>query len=325
MRAAVYSRNGAAKDVLSLADLPVPAPAAGEVRVKVAWSGVNPSDVKTRLGLRATLEFPQVIPHCDGAGIIDAVGAGVSDERRGERVWLWNAQWGRAFGTAAEYITLPEQQAVALPDNVDLASGACLGVPALTAYHAVTMDGGVEGKTVLVAGGAGAVGHYAVQLAKTLGAAQVIATVSGPEKAALAEAAGADVVINYKTEELVSRVRAETRNRGVDRIVEVDIAANMDADLQMLVSEGDIVPYGTGGPVTVPFFPAISKGVRFRFFIVYNLNAHDRREAQKHLTMLMREGRLSHNVAVQLPLEDIVQAHEIVERGTAFGNVVLKV
>ena len=314
-----------AREVLSVVELPTPSPGAGEVRVKVAWSGVNPSDVKTRLGLRAPLEFPLVIPHCDGAGVIDAVGTGVGAERIGERVWVWNAQWERAFGTAAEYITLPEQQAVRLPDNIDLASGACLGVPALTALHAVTMDGGVEGKSVLVAGGAGAVGHYAIQLAKIFGAAQVIATVSGPEKAALAASAGADVVINYKTDDLVSRVRAATRARGVDRIVEVDIAANMDADLQMLVPEGDIVPYGTGGPVTVPFFPAISKGVRFRFFIVYKLNAHDRHEALTRLTALMREGRLMHNVAVRLPLESIVQAHEIVEQGSAVGNVVLHV
>jgi len=189
MRAAVYSRTGPAREVLSLTDLLTPEPAAGEVRVRLAWSGVNPSDVKSRGG-RWPMVFPRIIPHSDGAGIIDAVGNGVSPERLGERVWTWNAQWGRSDGTAAEYVVLPSAQAVALPPAVDLEAGACLGIPALTAYHAVTMDGGVAGKSVLVAGGAGGVGHYAVQIAKARGARAVIASVSGPEKAALATAAG---------------------------------------------------------------------------------------------------------------------------------------
>ena len=269
MRAAVYSVNGPARDVLSIAELPTPSPGPGEVRVKLAFSGVNPSDVKTRLGLRAKLAFPQVVPHSDGAGVIDQVGDGVSPSRIGERVWTWNAQWERAFGTAAEFVVLPSAQAVALPEAVDLASAACLGVPALTAYHAVAMDGGVKDRVVLVAGGAGSVGHYAVQLAKLKGARRVIASVSGPEKAALAREAGADDVVNYRTEQLVERVMALTGGHGVDRIVEVDFAANVNADLELVVREGDIVPYGSGlAQIAVPFFPAIVKNVRVRFFIV---------------------------------------------------------
>ncbi len=326
MRAAAYSLNGPARDVLDIMELPTPSPGPGEVRVRVAFSGVNPSDVKTRLGLRAKLTFPLIVPHSDGSGVIDAVGDGVSASRIAERVWTWNAQWGRAFGTAAEFVVLPQAQAVALPSSVDLASAACLGVPALTAYHAVTMDGGVAGKTVLVAGGAGSVGHYAVQLARLKGAQRVIATVSGPEKAALATQAGADSVINYKDDDVVARVMALTSGRGVDRIVEVDLAANITADLDLVAADGDVVPYGSGAAqIPIPFFPAILKNVRFRFFIVYNLPAEARVAAVADLTALMAEGRLTHNVAARFPLTAIVQAHEAVEQGRTPGNVVLEI
>ena len=170
MRAAYYERVGPAREVLTVGELPTPVPGPGEVRVRVHFSGVNPSDVKTRNGMRGgALPFPRIVPHSDGAGFIDAVGMGVDEARIGERVWLWNAGWKRANGTAAEYVTLPQEQAVELPAHIDLAAGACLGIPALTAYHAVACGGGVTDKTVLVAGGAGAVGHYAVQLAKSRG------------------------------------------------------------------------------------------------------------------------------------------------------------
>jgi NADPH2:quinone reductase len=163
MKAAFYERVGPAAEVLQVGDLPRPDPAAGEVRVRVQWSGVNPSDVKSRMGLRSGMPFPRVIPHSDGMGVIDAVGEGVSAHRVGERVWLWNAAWGRPHGTACEWVCLASAQAVPLPDAVSDEAGACLGIPALTALHSVLMDGGVAGKTVLIAGGAGAVGHYAVQ------------------------------------------------------------------------------------------------------------------------------------------------------------------
>lgn len=182
MKAAFYERVGPAADVLQVGDLPRPDPAAGEVRVRVQWSGVNPSDVKSRMGLRSGMPFPRVIPHSDGMGVIDAVGEGVPAHRVGERVWLWNAAWGRPHGTACEWVCLPSAQAVPLPDAVSDEAGACLGIPALTALHSVLMDGGVAGKTVLIAGGAGAVGHYAVQMASQLGAARVLTTVSTPEK-----------------------------------------------------------------------------------------------------------------------------------------------
>lgn len=327
MHAAVYERTGRASEVLGIQDLPTPTPGPHEVRVRVAWSGVNPSDVKSRAGIRTTaLPFPRIVPHSDGAGVIDQVGDGVDRARIGERVWLWNAAWGRAYGTAAEYVVLPEFQAVPLPSAVDLAAGACLGIPALTAYQAVAVDGGVADKSVLIAGGAGAVGHYAIQFAKLKGARQVVATVSSKEKAALARAAGADLVVNYKTEDLVKKCLESTGGTGLDRIIEVDLAANVSADLAALRSGGDIVVYGSGAAeVAVPFLPAILKNVRIRFFIVYNLSQEDRARAVMDLTQLLATNRLVHNIAVRLPLAGIAEAHDLVERGHVMGNVILQV
>jgi NADPH2:quinone reductase len=327
MRAAFYERTGPASEVLCIAELPTPVPGHGEVRVKVSWSGVNPSDVKSRGGNRTkALPFPQIIPHSDGAGVIDQVGLNVPSTRIGERVWVWNAAWIRPFGTAAQYVVLPSNQAVPLPQNIDPAVGACLGIPALTAYHAVTVDGGVTDKNILVAGGAGAVGHYAIQLAKIKGAKQIIATVSSSEKAALARDAGADIVLNYKTDDLHSAIQDVTAGQGVDRIVEVDFAANVNTDIAVLRSNGSVIVYGSGAPeISVPFSPAIRKGARMIFFIVYSLNDDVREKAITDLTTLLEGNRLKHNIAARLPLEQIAEAHELVEKGQVIGNVVLEV
>lgn len=327
MLAVIYEKTGAAREVLLIEEIPTPQPGPGEVRVKLAYSGVNPSDVKSRAGSRSkALPFPRIVPHSDGAGTIDAVGDGVPDSRVGERVFTWNAAWGRAFGTAAEYVTLPSEQAVRLPDAVtDLAVGACLGIPALTAYQALAIGGGVQGKSVLVAGGAGAVGHYAVQLARILGARQILSTVSSPAKAAIATAAGADLTIDYKTEDVAARVLEATGGEGVDRVVEVDFGANVSLDHRIVRREGDIVVYGSSAPeIPVPFVPLILKNVTLRFFIVYNLAPHDRERALVHLGSLLATGRLAHNIAARLPLAEAAAAHELVETGAAIGNVVLE-
>jgi NADPH:quinone reductase len=327
MQAAFYERTGPASEVLFIDELPTPVPGTGEVRVKVSWSGVNPSDVKSRAGNRTgALLFPRIIPHSDGAGVIDQVGPDVPSTRIGERVWTWNAAWMRPFGTAAQYVVLPSSQAVPLPQNTDLAVGACLGIPALTAYHAVTVEGGVADKNILVAGGAGAVGHYAIQLAKIKGARQIIATVSGPEKATLAREAGADVVLNYKTDDLLSAIQSATAGKGVDRIIEVDFAANVNTDLAFLRSNGEIIVYGSGSPeIHVPFSPAIRKGVRMTFFIVYSLESDVRERAIADLSILLVGNRFIHNIAARLPLAQIADAHDLVERGRVNGNVVLEV
>lgn len=327
MKAAFYERLGPAREVLQVAELADPQPGPGEVRVRIRFSGVNPSDVKSRIGLRRKdMPFPRVIPHSDGMGVIDAVGAGVPAGRSGERVWTWNAGWGRAHGTACELVCLPQQQAVRLPDNVDDEAGACLGIPALTAMHAVLMDGGVAGKTVLVAGGAGGVGHYAVQMASQLGAAHVIATVSTEPKAQLARAAGADEVVFYKTEPLAERVQSLTGGRGVDRIIELDLGANGEADLEMLRTGGECVAYGSSAsPLQLPWYPLIAKNLQLKFFIVYSLTEEDRARAIATLTRMLARGSLQHNVAARVPLADIAAAHEMVESGKAVGNVVVEV
>ncbi len=325
MKAAFYERVGPAAEVLQVGELPRPEPAPGEVRVRVQWSGVNPSDVKSRMGLRSGMPFPRVIPHSDGMGVIDAVGEGVSAHRVGERVWLWNAAWGRPHGTACEWVCLPSAQAVPLPDAVSDEAGACLGIPALTALHSVLMDGGVAGKTVLIAGGAGAVGHYAVQMASQLGAARVLTTVSTPEKEALARAAGADEVIRYKSEPLVERVKALTAGRGVDRIIELDMATNGASNLEMLRESGECVVYGSSAPaLQLPFFPLLAKNIQLRFFIVYHLSPADRARAVATLTRMLERGTLQHSIGARMTLADIVRAHERIERGEVTGNLVLQ-
>jgi NADPH2:quinone reductase len=327
MQAAYYERTGLAKEVLKIGELPTPLPGPGEVRIKIAWSGVNPSDVKSRAGIRTkTLPYERIIPHSDGSGIIDLVGNGVAPGRVGERVWVWNAAWMRAFGTAAQYVVLPSNQAVPLPDNVDLAAGACLGIPALTAYNAVTVNGGVLNQVVLVAGGSGAVGHYAIQLAKIKGARRVIATVSGTEKAILAREAGADIVFNYRTDDLPATIQEVTEGQGIDRIIEVDFAVNVDKDIEVLKPGGEVVVYGSSAPdIRVPFSASIRKGLRITFFIVYSLSMEVRERAILDLTAMMREYLIHHNIAARFPLTQIAEAHDLVENGQAKGNVILMV
>ena len=326
MRAAYYERTGPAREVLQIGELPTPEPAPGEVRVRLACSGVNPSDVKTRGGLRSgDLPFPRIVPHSDGAGEIEAVGEGVDAGRVGERVWTWNAAWGRALGTAAEYVVLPQEQAVRLPDDVSFEAGACLGIPALTAWHAVHCHGGVRGQTVLVAGGAGAVGHSAIQIARAAGAGLILATVSSPEKAAIAAEGGADETIDYRRDDAAARIGALTDGEGVDRVIEVSLAANIGLDLQAVRRDGLVVAYGSDAPeVTIPFFPAIVNNVGFQFFIVYNLARADRDSGLAGVTALLERGALAPRVAETLPLERAAEAHELVERGAAPGNVLLR-
>jgi NADPH2:quinone reductase len=272
------------------------------------------------------MPFPRVIPHSDGMGVIDAVGANLDRARIGQRVWVWNAAWGRPNGTAASLVVLPHQQAVALPDNVPGEVGACLGIPALTAAHAVLTDGGVAGQRVLVSGGAGAVGHYAVQFARLLGARQVITTVSSPAKAEVGRMAGADVVIDYRSENVVERVREVTSGAGVDRVIEVDIAANAAIDMEVVRPDGMWVVYGSGArQFTLPFFPMISRNILARFFIVYHLSAANRQRANAALDDFLRCSLLQHNIAARVPLASIAQAHELVEAGSVVGNVVVSI
>lgn len=325
MRAAWYEKNGAAAEVLRVGEMATPRPGPGEVRVRLATSGVNPSDVKSRAGTARKIAFPRVIPHSDGAGEIDAVGEGVSPARVGERVWTWNGQWKRVFGTAAEYVTLPAAQAVGLPAHITFAAGACLGIPALTAWHALALADAGAGTSLLIAGGAGAVANYAIQFAKARGA-RVITTVSSPAKAEVARAAGADHVVDYKRENVGERVAAITGKAGVDAVIELDLAANAHLIPAVLRPKGTVVVYGTGKPeAQIPASFCLVNSIRLQFMLVYELSADERAHAIADIARMLEANALIHNVAKTFPLADIVAAHQTVEAGSAIGNVVMEV
>jgi NADPH2:quinone reductase len=321
MKAAYYESNGAARDVLRVGEVETPHARAGEVRVKLATSGVNPSDVKSRAGLARKIAFPRVIPQSDGAGVVDEVGTGVPASRIGERVWIWNGQWKRPFGTAAEYITLPAAMAVPLPDSVSFAEGACLGIPAMTAFHAVMLAGLDKNSNVLVSGGAGAVSQYVIQFAKRTGAT-VLTTISSPEKAAAARAAGADHTIDYKTEDVGAKVKA-IAPEGVDALIEMDLTANAKLIPAVMRPRGSVIVYGTGPEAAVPASFCLVNSIRLQFFIVYELTAAERAAAVGAINDGLEGGWLKNRVAQPtFKLADMVAAHEAVEKGT-LGNVVV--
>lgn len=325
MRAAWYERNGPAAEVLQLGEMADPEPGPGEVRVRVVVSGVNPTDVKARAGSRP-MGFPRVIPHQDGAGVIDRVGPGVPASRVGERVWVYTVQWQRPFGTAAEYVCVPTRRAIPLPANTTFAEGACLGIPAVTAHRCLFADGPVEGQTVLVTGGAGAVGHYAVQLAKWAGAT-VIATVSSAEKARAAAAAGADHTVNYRTEDVAARVLELTGGTGVDRVVDVDFGGNLPATLRAVRTGGVIAAYASMGDPepTLPFYQLMARNVTVRPVLIYTMPESARDAATRDILALVERGRLIHQIGARFPLERIVEAHLAQESGQVMGNIVVEV
>ncbi|MBI2962429.1 MAG: NADPH:quinone reductase [Deltaproteobacteria bacterium] len=327
MKAVWYERVGPAAEVLKLGDLPVPEPGRGEVRVRLRASAVNPSDAKTRAGIskRPTM-FPRIIPHSDGAGVIDGVGEGVPKARIGERVWLYNAQWERPFGTAAEFVALPSDLAVSLPENVGFAEGACLGIPVMTAHRCLLGDGSVAGRTVLVAGGAGVVGHYAIQLAKW-SQAKVVTTVSSPAKAAHARAAGADHVIDYKREAVAERVLEITSGRGVDRVVEVDLGANLPILPRVLKPNGTVAAYASMGvrePV-LPVYPLMMRNTRIDLVLVYTMPEEAKRRAIIDIGAWLATGSAQFAIAARFPLERLAEAHDLVERGDKLGHVVVDI
>ncbi|HUS55395.1 MAG TPA: NADPH:quinone reductase [Thermohalobaculum sp.] len=293
MKAVWYDGFGPADKVLTYGDMAAPVLGEGEVLVRVRASGINPSDVKLRSGARpgAVMAFPRIVPHSDGAGVIEAVGACVDAARIGQRVWIWNGQWRRQYVTAAEYIALPADQAVFLPDNTSFAEGACQGIPAMTAWAAVLGDGPVEGMTVLVTGGAGTVGRYAIQMARLAGA-RVITTVSGPAKAA--HAGPADHVINYREDDVAARVMEITGGRGVERIVEVDFGANLAVTEKIIAERGTVAAYASAAAMTptLPFYPLMFKNTRLWMLIVYLLDPAMRRRGEAQLTAWLEQGAL---------------------------------
>ena len=326
MKAVWYDRQGSAAEVLIYGELPTPEAGPGEVRVRLKASGVNPADCYRRAGTNHVQEFPRIITNSDGAGVVDAVGDGVDRSWIGRRVWLYNGQRGRAFGTAAEWIALNAELVTPLPAEVGFTEGATLGIPCMTAHRCVFLAGPVQGRTLLVTGGAGAVGHYAVQLAAWAGA-RVIATVSSDEKAIHARAGGAEHVINYKTEDVAQRVREITDGVGVDHIVEVDFGGNLRAALDAIRDHGSIAFYASAGARTpaVPAVELMRRNIAVYGFLLPTSSLEGRRRAQSDITRWLHSGRRIFSIAARFPLAETVRAHERVERGGKRGTVVVEI
>lgn len=324
MKAAIYQKTGVASEVLKIVDLDKPTPGAGEVLVQIHASGINPSDTKTRAGIfPIQREWKRILPHHDGAGIIEAVGEGVDAARIGQRVWLHSTEWGGADGTAAEYSIAKSVNAIILPENIDFEAGATFGVPLLTAYRAVTIDGAVTGKTLLVQGGAGAVGNYAIQIASQKGAT-VIATVSSDEKANAAKTAGAKHVINYKTDDLLQRVQEITNGTGVDHIIEVNFSANANLLPGLIKNGGFITVYGTDEFTTeFPAVGAVIQQMRFEFFVVFMLPKAVLDPAIADLTDMLKAGKINAPIHARFPLDQIAKAHDAVDTSFTLGNIVI--
>ena len=323
MYAAWYEKNGPAAEVMKHGELPTPEPAAGEVRVRLYGSAVNPSDVKARAGSRP-IKWPRLIPNSDGAGVIDCVGAGVTSHHVGDRVWTFNGQWERPFGTSAQFIALPAALAVPLPEKLSFEQGACLGIPVMTAHRCVFADGPIAGKTVLVTGGAGVVAHYAIQLAKWAGAT-VVATVSSDAKAAHARSAGAAVVINYRNENVAERVRAEVG--GVDRIVDVDFGKNLPVSAAILKPFGAITCYASMSVLEPPFpFNDVFRlNISVRPVFVYTMADSAKAQAHTDIARWLAETTPIFAIAQRFPLAEVVAAHLAVERGAKIGHVILAI
>lgn len=329
MQAAWYERQGAAQEVIQYGKISIPQPNAGEVKVKIFASGVNPSDTKVRSGWGGIPQsFPRIIPHQDGAGVIESVGEGVSRKRIGERVWLYEAQQGRPFGTAAEYVVVPNEQAIILPENTSFAEGACLGVPAMTAHRTIFANGSVKGKTILVTGGAGVVGNYAIQLAKC-GGANVITTVSRNEQAKIAQTAGTDYIINYKSEDVVQRIREITGvERGIDHVIDVNFSANLPTTSQVIRPNGVITTYSSGEPDEQPPLPSLlllMNAVTIRFVLVYIMPEEYKQSAIQDITKALEAGALHHNIARRFPLSEIATVHDLQDSGQALGKVIIEI
>lgn len=325
MKAVWYERQGEAREVLQVGERPTPVPAPGEIRVRLHASAVNPADANRRAGRGHTMEFPLIIPNSDGAGVIDMVGPGVSERRVGERVWLYFGQRGRPFGTAAEHICIDQHVTQPLPRHMTFAQGACLGIPGMTAEIGVLGDGPVKGRTVLVTGGAGAVGHYAVQIAKWAGA-YVIATASTIGKARHAQQAGADEVFDYTAGDVAEQILEATEGRGADRIVDVDLGANLELGLRVSAQGAVWISYATGRVPTpaLPIAQLLRKCLTVRGIYIPGLTPEQRRRSQLGLQRFITEvPRALHTVDSVHPLADTARAHEKVESGTKLGTVVV--
>lgn len=337
MKSIVYTRFGD-PSVLTLVERSVPVVGVGEVRVKIAVSGVNPTDWKARQGPGDTIASGGQVPNQDGAGVIDAVGDGVTGLKKGDRVWIWDAAWQRSDGTAQEYVTLPAAQVVPLPDSASFDIGACMGIPALTAYRALTahrdsplqlQPGALRGLTVLVAGGAGAVGHAAIQLATWAGAT-VVSTVSSDEKAKLAHAAGAQQIINYRSQDVAAELH-RTCPEGAAIIVEVNPRANLALDLALLANGGVVAIYASDADdaISVPTRACMIKNARLQYILTYLTDRDAKLASVKAVSAAIADGAMEVGESAGLPLhryplERTADAHRASESGVV-GKVLIDV
>ena len=327
MRAAWFDHFGSAKDVLTVGEIDTPVAASGEVLVRLSTSGINPSDVKKRAGsFPGLLDDGFVIPNSDGAGIVEAVGDGVDAKRIGERVWVYQAQYARRFGTAAEYVAIDSRRAPKLPDPISFEVGACLGIPVMTAHRAVFADGPVAGQTLLVTGGAGRVGHYAIQWASQAGAT-VIATASNAADTAACEKAGAKQVVNHRSDNLVADILSASGGSLIDRVVDVEFGANLSMSVEVLKIGGVIATYSsTQAPEPkLPFFTMMYKDLTLRTIIVYAMPEEAKSQAIQDIDAALSAGTLEHRIAETLPLDEVARGNEVIEQGSIRGAVVLTI
>ena len=327
MRAGWYEKTGPAHEVIKVGEMDAPRPAPGEILVRVHASGINPSDYKRRANVKVPAEFPRVVPHSDGAGVVAALGAGVTGFREGDRVWVYNAQWARPFGTAAEYVALPARFVQRLPDRTSFVEGACLGIPAMTGYHAVHVAGSVEGKTVYVPGATGRVGAYAVQFAKWRGARVIASTGGGPAARETILGLGADVVLDRKTDDLAARLLAETGGKGVDLVVDVDLPGNIGLDEKIVAENGAVVSFGAA---SVPTLSLAMSGRKARnlsvhLIFVYLLSEPAFAATCAGIIAAEEAGALRHRVGGVYPLAELARAHADAEATTGTGHFVVEV
>ena len=326
MKAAWYTSFGPAEDTLIIGDFKTPEPEPGEVKIRVYASGVNPSDTKKRLGANpALLDDGPVIPNSDGAGEIVSVGEGVSSSRVGERVWVYNAQYGRRLGTSAEYVCLPSDYVIMLPESADYSTGAMMGIPAMTSHRCVFADGSVEGQTLLITGGAGRVGYYAIQWAKEYGAT-VISTASSDASREQCNNAGADLVVGHPSDESVSEILDHTDGKKIDRIIEGDFGANLLPVLEVLKTGGTIATYSsmTDMNPSIPFVRMMFMDITIRMVLVYEMPKEAKEHAAKDITTMLSQNRFDNRVAKEYSLDDIASAHTLIESGKPHGSVIIK-
>jgi NADPH2:quinone reductase len=327
MKAVWFNSFGKAREVLVYGEQEVVQPGRGEVMVRLSSSAVNPSDVKKRMGASPTLlDHGEVIPNSDGAGVIEAIGEGVNQKRLGERVWVYNGQYGRSMGTSAEFITLSQEQAVFLPDEADFHVGACMGIPAMTAHRCVMADGAVKDKLLVVTGGAGRVGHYAIQLAKHFGA-EVIATAGSDRSKKHSEEAGADFVVGHPSEATNRAILEYTKGRKVDRVIEGDFGVNLPFLLEIMETNGVIATYSsmTVAEPKLPFIRMMFMDITLRTVLVYVMPWQAKKDAMDDITTLLSTNALKHRIAQTYPLAESALAHEAIERGDQLGCILLDI